>query len=369
MLQRSYTQGNFSVSASTVSLFGKPSNVEKRFDEIFGMFEKNITDGNEPFLQFIAEQVRDFSPRLTGTVQENYFNFVKNKRSSFQNAVSKIIQDLTTEEQKYIQRLGRVNLITFAGTPNTGTDGLQGKTGNAKVYVTLGTSSASTSSIATNTLQELVQDVQKIQKNIEEFNEAIWSNTKFTYNATEYEGKLVFEVTNGISKEVTVEQVFLPFSTNPSFDNFSFRREYMIMSEDVLDEKKYETFKKALIGNIIGNASIIKGGQDNIDAVFDAYWLKIAKPVFLSENNITKAFIENMEKTKLKNFLVYTPFDKKGRVLTYTIENAAVAEVKTSQQNMIKGLGATTNQNTNNNTWNDINGNSPGAYISKAKLN
>ena len=106
------------------------------------MFEKNITDGNEPFLQFIAEKVRDFSPRLTGTVQENYFNFVKNKRSSFQNAVSKIIQDLTTEEQKYIQRLGRVNLITFAGTPNTGTDGLQGKTGNAKVYVTLGTSSA-----------------------------------------------------------------------------------------------------------------------------------------------------------------------------------------------------------------------------------
>ena len=93
---------------------------------------------------------------------------VKNKRSSFQNAVSKIIQDLTTEEQKYIQRLGRVNLITFPGTPNTGTDGLQGKTGNAKVYVTLGTSSASTSSTATNTLQELVQDVQKIQKNIAE---------------------------------------------------------------------------------------------------------------------------------------------------------------------------------------------------------
>ena len=32
---------------------------------------------------------------------------------------------------------------------------------------------------------------KKIQKNIAEFNEAIWSNTKFTYNTTEYEGKLV----------------------------------------------------------------------------------------------------------------------------------------------------------------------------------
>jgi hypothetical protein len=374
MLQRSYTQGNLNVNGSTVNpapvvLFGKPANVEKRFDEIFGMFEKNIKDGNEPFIQFINNKIRDFSPRLTKTVQDNYFNFVKNKRSSFQNAVSKIIQDLTTEEQTYIQTLGRVNLIAFDGKPNTGTDGLQGKTGNVKVYVTLGTSKVATSSTATNTLQELIVDIKKVQTNIVEFNEAISSKTKFTYDSVEYEGKLVFQTNDGVSKEVTVEQVFLPFSTNPSFDDYPFRREYMIMSEDVLDEKKYETFKKALIGNIIGNASIIGKGADNIDAVFDAYWLKIAKPVFLSENNITKSFIENMEKTKLKNFLVYTPFDKKERVFTYTIENAADAQVKTSQQNMIKGLGATTNQNTNNNTWNDTNGNSTGAYISKAKLN
>ena len=378
MLQRSYTQGNLNVNGSTVNpapvvLFGKPSNVEKRFNEIFGTFEKNITDGNEPFIQFINNTVRGFSPRLTKTVQDNYFNFVKNKRSSFQNAVSKIIQELTTEEQSYIQSLGRVNLIAFDGVPNTGTDGLQGKTGNVKVYVTLGTTKVATSSTVTNTLQELIQDIKKVQINIGEFNEAIWSNTKFIYDKIEYEGKLVFQTNDGVSKEVTVEQVFLPFSTNPSFsnnvENYPFRREYMIMSEDVLDEKKYETFKKALIGNIIGNASIIGKGSDNIEAVFDAYWQQTAKPIFLSENNITKAFIENMEKTKLKNFLVYTPFDKKERVFTYTIANTAAAQVKTSQQNMIKGLGATTNQNTNNNTWNDINGNSTGAYISKAKLN
>jgi hypothetical protein len=221
---------------------------------------------------------RDFSPRLIKTVTDNYFNFVKNKRGSFQNAVSKIIQELTTEEQSYIQTLGRVNFITFDGTtsPVSGTDGLQGNTGNAKVYVTFGTDKVSTSSTASDTLQELVQDVQKVQTNIGEFNDAIWSNTKFTYNTVEYEGKLVFETEqNGVSKEVSVEKVFLPFSTNPFFsdevENYPFRREYMIMSEDVLDEKKYETFKKALIGNIIGNASIIKGGQDNIEAVFDAY--------------------------------------------------------------------------------------------------
>jgi hypothetical protein len=67
---------------------------------------------------------------------------------------------------------------------------------------------------------------------------------------------------------------------------------------------------------------------------------------------------------------VYTPFDvKKTREFTYTTESNAVAAVKTSQENMIKGLGATSNQNTDNNTWNSDGGNSTGAYISKAKLN
>ena len=144
----------------------------------------------------------------------------------------------------------------------------------------------------------------------------------------------------------------------------------MIVSDDVLDDKKYQTFKTAIIGNIINNKSIIGNGFDDIEKVFDDYWITIAKPIFLEENNITKSFIENVEKTKLKNFLVYTPFDtKKTREFNYTTENGAVAAIKKSQENMIKGLGATTNQNTNNNTWNDTDGNSTGAYISKAKLN
>jgi hypothetical protein len=143
----------------------------------------------------------------------------------------------------------------------------------------------------------------------------------------------------------------------------------MILSDDVLDDKKYQTFKTAIIGNIIGNKSIIGKGADNIDSVFDAYWLTVAKPVFSEENNITKSFIDNLEKTKLKNFLVYTPFGVKKREFTYTIANSANDDIQKSEKNMIKSLNATTNQNTNKNTWNDLNDNVPGAYVSKAKLN
>jgi hypothetical protein len=372
MLERNYTQGNFSVDTPNVVLFGKPNNVEKRFDEIFTELDKNIKNGSEGFIQFISGTSKNFSSKLIRTVTENYSNVVSKKKGSFQNAVSKITQDLVNQEQSYLQTLGRLNVITYAGTTNNGTDGLQANNGPVTVYVTIPTDKVSKSSTnATNTLQELVNDTKKIQADIAGFNSQIFSNKKFIYpgNNTEYEGVLVFETTNGKSKAVTTQQVFLPFSRNANFENPIFRRVYMIVSDDIVDDKKYQTFKQQIIGNVIGNKTIIGDGSAEIEAAFDLYWLNTAKPAFVEENNITKSFVENLEKNSLKNYLIYTPFETKEREFKFTTENGAVADKKKSQENMIKGLANTTNQNTNINTWNDTNGNATGAYISKAKLN
>jgi hypothetical protein len=372
MLERNYTQGNFSVDTPNVVLFGKPNNVEKRFDEIFTELDKNIKNGSEGFIQFISGTSKNFSSKLIRTVTENYSNFVSKKKGSFQNAVSKITQDLVNQEQSYLQTLGRLNVITYAGTTNNGTDGFQSNNGPVTVYVTIPTDMVSKSSTnATNTLQELVNDTKKIQSDIAKFNAEIFSNKKFIYpgNNTEYEGILVFETANGKSKAVTTQQVFLPFSKNIIFENPIFRRVYMIVSDDIVDDKKYQTFKQQIIGNVIGNKTIIGEGSAEIEEVFDLYWLNTAKPAFLEENNISKSFVENLEKNSLKNYLIYTPFETKQREFKFTTENGADSEKKKSQENMIKGLANTTNQNTNINTWNDTNGNSTGAYISKAKLN
>jgi len=143
----------------------------------------------------------------------------------------------------------------------------------------------------------------------------------------------------------------------------------MIVSDDVVDDKKYQTFKQQIIGNIIGNQTVIGNGSADIEAAFNLYWEKTAKPAFLEENNISKSFVDNLEKNGLKNYLVYTPFSKKDREFTFTTENPSTTDKKKSQENMIKGLANTTNQNTNVLTWNDTNGNATGAFISKAKLN
>jgi hypothetical protein len=269
--------------------------------------------------------------------------------------------------------LARLNILTFDRISGTGTDGFQAKNGPVTIYTTLGTEDVHPTSTASDTLLELVDDAKKISQDIIAFNAVIQSPSKFTYagTGTEYQGTLVFELANGKSKAVTTEQVFLPFSVNPLFanGNYSFRRVYMILSDDIVDDKKYETFKQQLIGNVLNNKTLLGNGSINLEKIFDDYWILKSKPVFLEENNITKSFIDNLEKTSLKNFLVYTPFDKKTRDFTFTTEDSGDQSKKPSQENMIKGLADTTNQNTNINTWNDLGDNATGAFISKAKLN
>ncbi len=376
MLERNYTSGITPVkpSADKLVLFGKPNNVENRFNKIFTEYEKNISQGTDPFIQWIDEANRGFSPRLKQTIRTNFANFVKNKRGTFQNAATKITQDFTTIQTQYIQQLSRANIITFESKSGNGTDGFQASNGNVTIYRTIGTTEVDTSSQPkpANTWLELVQDYQKIQTDVKTFNDVIWKSNTYVniQDGKTYNGYLVFETANGlpVSKTVDSTTIFTPFSKNLLFEtNLEFRKQYMIVSDDVLDDKKYTSFKQAIIGNTIGNQAIIGDGKTNIEEVFDAYWLTRAKPLFTEENNLTKNFIENLEKNDLKNFIKYTPFPSKKRILTFTTESVAdnPAEEE-NQKSMVKNLAAQTNSNNDVNTWNNDTG---GAYISKAKLN
>ena len=377
MLERSFTQGNFGINSTKSVLFGKPSNVEKRFDTIFEELSSNIQNGNEGFIKFMSLETNNFTPKVIRQLKENYKNLVKNKRASYQSAITKITQDITTTEQTYIQTIGRSNVIIFNGTTGytSGTDGFQAKSGPVRIYATSGTTDVHTSSTgASNTLVELSNDIRKIYDNIQEFNDLIWSKFNFvnTSDGLTYEGVLVFETdTKGKSVDttVTVDNIFKPFSKNTQFEDNIFRRVYMIVSDDIVDDKKYETFKTAMIGNIINNPGLLSGGMDDIESKFNSYWITQTKPLFVNENNLTKLFIDEVEKNKLKNYLKYTPFDRKTRVFSYTTETDGSDNIKKSQKTMISSLADTTNRNTDNNKWNSEGGVSAGAYISKVKLN
>jgi hypothetical protein len=366
MLERNYQQGKFLLTEdSETILFGKPYNLEKRIDTVFEDLISDIKKDDDEFIKFIKEDSFNFTNKTIRQVKENFTNFVKNKKGTYQNAVTTITQSMVNTQQTYVAYIARANTITYyvPSFSGTGTDGSQDKIGNVKSFVTIPTTSIDTSSKnASNTLEELSNDIVTIKSAITAFNVVTMSAYTFSYNTNTYSGILVFEPNYRLPQN---QKVFVPFNQSPIFEIDSFRREYMLLSDDVVDSKKYETFKNAMIGNIINNVGLLgtaEKGPILIEA-FDEYWDRKAKGLFESENNITKEFINSIEKERLQDFLKFTPFPTKKRLFTYTTENAGT----NSQKNLIKGLGATENYNTNNKTWNDeISGD---VYVSKVKFN
>jgi hypothetical protein len=387
MMSRGYTEGNFAVEPTQVELFGKPTNIGQRLDTIISNYLEEINNDQDQYLLFMGQVGKAFSEKVKRQLKDNLKNYVNSKKNNFENAVTTITQSVVSMEQSYLQTVGRINTITYDANVNTGTDGFKEPNGRVKVLVTSGTTEIDvTSQNVTNTLDELKEDVKKVVLDLQTFKTLIETETSFTYSVDKqnYSGKLVYEVaSNGNIFEnqgLTVNKVFLPFSRKTQDlggglkislqDGFIFRKSYMLFSDDVLDDKKYQTFKNQLIGNIINNKSILGDGATNVGDVFDAYWLQNAKLIFAEENGITKEFINHMEKTVLKNYINYTPYTKKKRVFTYTTQNSAVPAKLKTQELLIDGLGATQNVNADSNKWNGIpSGGAAGAYVSKVKLN
>jgi hypothetical protein len=365
MAERIYQNGKFTITKSDkpdTILFGKPNNLEKRINKIFSKLVSDIKSEDEGFMKFIIDG-KKFPNKLVRQLRENYINFVKGKSNTFQNAVTTISNNMVSVQQNYIGYIGRINTITY-NVPlqtylETGTDGYQISDGKVVSYIITGTTEVDSSSTnAANTFVELNNDVKKIKESIDEFNKISNNPIEFSFNNEEYSGILVFKS----DYKLNIDDVFIPFSKG-NFDDKIFRRVYMILSNDVVDSKKYETFKNALIGNIINNQGLLGKSTAKLDTEFDTYWLNTVKPQFENENKITTRFIEESEK-ELKGFLKFTPYNlKKKRTFTYNTEGANTEP----QQKLIRGLGWIENQNTNNKTWNDE---SPDdVFISKAKLN
>ena len=367
MLERTYTDGEFNVTLSTnaqnVQLFGKPYNVEKRIDEIFSDLIADVKGNDEGFIQYLNEKTFSFSNKVIRQVKDNYVKFLQDKKGVYQNPVTMITQGMVNVQQVYIPKLSRINTITYQvpAFADTGTDGFAKKNGQITTYITSGTSDVDTTSGVSSTLTELRNDIIKIGESIYAFNTATTTNTEIVWtDGKPYSGPLVFP--NGT--KIKTKDVFNPFQTDVFTNNkLSLRRVYMLMSNDVIDSKKYETFRNALIGNVIINADLIGNKKQDLLDAFDNYWFKQTKPDFDRENKITEAIIDKKEKEELVPFLKFTPYTKgKKRVFTYTTENAN----SDNQITLIKGLGQFGNLNTDTKTWNDDV--SALTFVSKTKL-
>ena len=362
---RRYRDGEMLVASGggDVPLFGKPSTFEKDVNDVFSAFIKDINDDVEGYITYLNEEVGFFSNKTIRVIKNNYKDYVNNFRGTFQNGATSILQNIVDVQTSYIQSLSRANvLLYFDSIPTLGTDGYQRTDGNVVVIDISGTTAVSPSSVGvSNTLDELNSDLGIIVSALTSFENAIESGYTANISGSAYSG--YFATSLGDEKLVK-DQVFEPFTKKDTFWNSeSNRRQYFILSQQILDENRYNTFKNAIIGNLRDNASALANVTfQQVEATFDNYWKGVARPAYFSENAATDAFLTDFQTNVLRNFLNFTPFNlNKERLFTYE----TLLQPPSEQVELVKNLGNKNNVDTDVTSWTTTLGN---VIIGKAQL-
>ena len=347
---RRYTDGEMLVTGVgyDVPLFGKPSRFESDVNSVFESFTTDITNDQDGFIKYLVDDVRIFSNKTIRAIKNNYKDYVANFRGEFQNGATTILQNLVDTQTSYIQTLSRANVIPYYDSdPTLGMDGFQTTNGNAVVLNISGTSAISASSAGvTNTLEELIQDIGVVASALTEFNNVIESLYTANVSGKVYSG---YTVTDLPDQDAVKSQVFEPFTDDTFWDSEANRRQYFILSQQILDENRYNTFKESIIGNlrdnqgVLGNVTFVQ-----VEQSFDNYWKGVARPAYLSENAATNTFLTDFQTNALRDYLNFNPFNlNKERVFTYETILQPTAE----QVQLIKNLGNKNNIDSNTTSW------------------
>jgi hypothetical protein len=357
-LDRLYTKGYLVNDDEYINIFGKPSSFQKNINKIFKDLISDVDSDTDQFMTFLKQPSLDFSDKLIRAVRTNYKNYLKDKESGFMNPITKVIQEVTIQQQNYIQTLARLNVATYGNTDpgsETGTDGYAQKNNFIREFYT------NTSSV----IQGLIEDGNKIKTSLNGFNDTITATNNFTSS----DGKIYSAVFTYDYLSQLASDVFRPIGTNAKWENKNIQRQYVILSQEVVDDKKYESFKNALIGSVLNNPKLFGDKNLELEKQFDAYWKVEMKPIFVKENSLANEFITSMEKekTKLINYLNFTPYDKnKDRITDYSnvpgFEDGKIQDRK----KLITSLGNTTNPTSSNKQWNIK---QDGLLISMVKFN
>lgn len=215
-----------------------------------------------------------------------------------------------------------------------GFDGFKDKTGNILTYKLTSTTVNGNDShiILTNNKQTLISDLSKY-----------------------YDLYLDNEVI-----KTDRNMVFQPIGNNEYFDSDINKRNYLILSQYMLNEKMYLTFKNSLLSTIIENINDFGQNATLLNDYFDRYWIQKIKPIFKSETDASNKFLDAFRQNNLTTYFNYKPYITNQRIeYTYDKEDNSIVS------KMIENLGATNNTENSKDSWNKI---IDGAYLAKVKL-
>ena len=355
-----YTNGEIIIGSglNDTYLYGKPSAIQKNVDLVFEAYLKNIQDDQDLFLNYMSTG-KNFSNKMLRTLKSNYTEYVKNKRGSYLNGVFTIIQDLTNQQTSYNNLIAKYNTVTYGRKVSfvlvSGTDGYQPKGKNPEVYYLTGST----------TLNDMVNDGATIRTHLKNYIVALKQQTNFSSVGKNYNNFVILEESR--RKTMSKEDTYIPLGTDTKFNSPVFQRQYALLSPEITDDKKYQTFKNQIIGNILTNTSLMEQGNSNLEAEFDNYWKIQTKPVFEKENKTATEFLNFMETNKLKDYTTFVAVDKKKvRELFYSNVPGSLEDTLIENRKKLINSLILPPTNTNKTTFNDSQGD---IVITKTKFN
>lgn len=327
-LERLYVLGKVH-DDEEVNIIGKPENYVVSINEEFDQFIKSLRDEEDDFITEIKNS-NLFSNKLIRVLKNNYINFVKNLKLNFTTELTTYTQSLVANQLELTKNLTKLSVVSISD----GFDGFKDKTGNILTYKLTSTTVSGNDShtIFTNNKQIIISDLTKY-----------------------YDLYLDNEV---IKTDKNI--VFQPISNNEYFSSDINKRNYLILSQYILDDKMYSTFKNILLGTIIENINDFGENATLLNDYFDRYWIQKIKPIFKSETDASNNFLDSFRQNNLTTYFNYKPYTVNQRIeYTYEKEDNSIVS------KMIENLGATNNTENSKDSWNKI---IDGAYLAKVKF-
>jgi hypothetical protein len=327
--ERGCFKGSIRATESSVLLYGITKNATNRLDSLFQKVIDGINDDTNPLLAKVFEGRRDkFKPSDVASLKTNMINYVSGLKSQIDSTISTTLQDLTIQQQDFVQVIRKCDLIYLK------TDGKILETGEPRIYNITETDMVSESSTyqPADTYIEFQEDFKTLQSCIEEFNNNILLTLDISDDGTSFYNEGDFKMAN-----------------ENNFTGLNNKYFFMIMSRIFNDKNKKEEFKKKIIsGSLLEVKSPI-----NLRKKFDDYVDDLAEQYSDELDNEEKKF-KNLKKSKQYKDLIEGITEKmypKGKYRKFDYTTVPDEEKIAQQTQEVINLYKTVNINTNENEW------------------
>jgi hypothetical protein len=264
---RLYSKGMISAGTTyDVEIYGKPEGVEKRLEDLFKKVIDDINSFDEPnpILEVLLKKFDDDSPAIRG-VRQNMVDYITSLSSTFASEITTITQELTIQQQTYIQNIRKLNLISSK------TDGKILDSNTPRVYNIKGTDQISSSSIPApdDTYMEFTDDYESLALALQDYTLLLDTND-IVKNDSLYDG----------GNFQAVDENY--------FDGEPDKRFFLVISRIFNDSNKLEEFKKYVIkGDLLKIKDPIKL-QKKFDDITDDIAKRYSKELKAEEKKFDK---------------------------------------------------------------------------------